>query len=232
MMVDIYSDGKYLEENPTWHVEDSPWKAKQIKEILTRNNLNLETICEVGCGAGEILNQLNHNYSSSILYKGFEISPQAYELCKRIENDNIKFSLKNFLEADEEYFDLVMLIDVIEHIEDIYTFLRAIKSKGLYKLFHIPLEICSVNLIKRSSLVISRQKYGHIHLFTKELALELLRSEGYEVIDYIYTPVFEQSINHSILGKIISIPQKFSWKMNSDFGIRIFGGVSILVLTK
>ena len=143
-----------------------------------------------------------------------------------------KFYLKNFLEADEEYFDLVMLIDVIEHIEDIYTFLRAIKGKGLYKLFHIPLEISSVNLIKSSSLVSSRQKYGHIHLFTKELALELLRSEGYEVVDYIYTPVFEQSINLSILGKIIKIPQKFSWKMNNDFGIRIFGGVSILVLAK
>ena len=53
-----YNDGGYLSENPDWHVGDSPWKAQQIHKIIDRNKLSPRTICEVGCGAGEILRQL------------------------------------------------------------------------------------------------------------------------------------------------------------------------------
>jgi ubiquinone/menaquinone biosynthesis C-methylase UbiE len=56
----MYVSGEYLQNNPMWHVEDSPWKAKQILKILGRNNIAPGTICEVGCGAGEILAQLQH----------------------------------------------------------------------------------------------------------------------------------------------------------------------------
>ena len=51
----IYTNGYYLEKNPTWHVEDSSWKAKNIIKMMKRNNIVPKTICEVGCGAGEIL---------------------------------------------------------------------------------------------------------------------------------------------------------------------------------
>jgi hypothetical protein len=36
----IYRDGTYLKNNETWHVEDSPWKAKHIATILQNNNIN------------------------------------------------------------------------------------------------------------------------------------------------------------------------------------------------
>ncbi len=48
-MTQIYEDGTYLDNNPGWHEEDSPWKAKQIDNIIKKNSLNPKTICEVGC---------------------------------------------------------------------------------------------------------------------------------------------------------------------------------------
>lgn len=39
-MTQIYNDGTYHENNPTWHEEDSPWKALQIQKIIERNSLN------------------------------------------------------------------------------------------------------------------------------------------------------------------------------------------------
>ena len=53
----MYNDGEYLKNNPMWHIEDSEWKAEQISKIISRTNLQLKKVCEVGCGAGEILNQ-------------------------------------------------------------------------------------------------------------------------------------------------------------------------------
>ena len=48
LSVDIYTDGEYLEKNPTWHVEESSFKAKYILELLKRNNLSPRTICDAG----------------------------------------------------------------------------------------------------------------------------------------------------------------------------------------
>lgn len=58
MTTQIYTDGKYLQENPTWHLEDSPWKAEHILRMMQKNQLMPRSICEVGCGAGGILQQL------------------------------------------------------------------------------------------------------------------------------------------------------------------------------
>ncbi len=58
MLEEIYTSGEYLAKNPTWHIEDSSWKAMQIIRMIAQNHLAPKTICEVGCGAGEILKQL------------------------------------------------------------------------------------------------------------------------------------------------------------------------------
>jgi hypothetical protein len=36
---DRYKDGTYLKDNPTWHEEDAPFKAKYIKQIMEKNGL-------------------------------------------------------------------------------------------------------------------------------------------------------------------------------------------------
>ena len=55
----IYNDGEYKAKNSDWHVADSPWKANQISKIINKNKIVASEICEVGCGAGEILRQLS-----------------------------------------------------------------------------------------------------------------------------------------------------------------------------
>jgi len=102
----IYNKGDYLENNPTWHEEDSPWKAKHIKKILERNNLDLQNICEIGCGVGEILNQLHKNYNSDAKYVGYEVSKAAYERALAKANDNISFKEENMLlPANKDFYD-------------------------------------------------------------------------------------------------------------------------------
>ena len=119
-MIQIYEDGTYLDNNPLWHEEDSPWKAKQIRSIIEKNSLNLKSICEIGCGAGEILNQLSEQYADDKEFVGYGISPQAFKLCNKKSKNNLIFKLSDLLEDTAVYFDIVMAFDVFEHVEDYF----------------------------------------------------------------------------------------------------------------
>src|SRR5579863_7459919 len=99
----IYSDGAYLAQNPNWHVEDSPWKARHIERILRQNAIAPRTIAEIGCGAGEILVQLQKAFPNSE-FCGFEVSPQAFALCRERERAHIRFHLKDVLEEETGAF--------------------------------------------------------------------------------------------------------------------------------
>ncbi|MBK6523379.1 MAG: hypothetical protein IPG08_14280 [Sphingobacteriaceae bacterium] len=57
-MDDIYNNQNYLSNNPLWHQEDSAFKAGLIHSILEENKIAYASVCEVGCGTGEILVQL------------------------------------------------------------------------------------------------------------------------------------------------------------------------------
>ena len=81
MPEEMYTRGEYLQKNPTGHLEDSPWKAVQVFRMIQRRNLAPKSICEVGCGAGEILKQLQDRMDEDCTFCGYEISGQAFDLC-------------------------------------------------------------------------------------------------------------------------------------------------------
>ncbi|HYT46073.1 MAG TPA: class I SAM-dependent methyltransferase, partial [Methylomirabilota bacterium] len=187
MLENMYTSGKYAAKHPNWHVEDSLWKAKQIIRMMAQNNIVPKTICEVGCGAGEILKQLQENMDNQCTLWGYEISPQAFELCKSRENEKLHFELADITQEKDAFFDLILLIDIIEHLEDYFSFLREIKSKSRYKILHIPLDLIMPSILNDSMLIKTREVYGHIHYFTRKTALQMLKDLGYEVIDTFYT---------------------------------------------
>src|SRR4051794_23494438 len=115
-MPNIYTDGEYLQKNPQYHVEDSPWKAKQILKMLAKQQLHPQTVCEIGCGAGEVLRQLQLQLPSETRFFGYEISPQGIELCRARQNERLQFFNEDLLASKVEPFDLLLCIDVFEHV--------------------------------------------------------------------------------------------------------------------
>lgn len=226
---DIYLDETYLDKNPTWHVEDSPWKAQQIQKMLRKHDIVVDTICEVGCGAGEILRQLSLERPKTMFF-GYELSPQAFELCKARGSARVKFFLQNILEQDA-HFDVLLCIDVFEHVEDYMGFLRSLKSKATYQVFHIPLDI-TVASVLRKTIVRARRSVGHLHYFTAETALATLRDCGYEVVDYFFTPSFNDLPAKTRNNNIARLPRKFLYAISPRLMVTLLGGCSLLVLTK
>src|SRR4028118_961367 len=97
----IYVDGGYLEHNPTWSEEDSPWKANLIFNMMQKNAIQPRTVIEVGCGAGRILKELSLKTPSAASYTGYDISPQAIAIAKKKENDLLRFHKEDFLLLQE-----------------------------------------------------------------------------------------------------------------------------------
>jgi SAM-dependent methyltransferase len=246
MIKELYISGDYLLKNPTWHVGESPWKAKEIIRTLERNHIAPKTICEVGCGAGEVLRLLQMKMESECIFSGYEISPQAFELSKSRENERLHFKLQDFMQEKGVHFDLILVLDVLEHMENPYDLLRDIKSKSPYKIIQFPLDI-SVRSVLRDQIVMYRETYGHIHYFTKSVALRMLEEMGYEVLDCFYTseiiPLPWDTIKSNprvlvrkILGKIkrglLGAPGKLLFVINQDLAERIFGGWRLLILAR
>jgi cyclopropane fatty-acyl-phospholipid synthase-like methyltransferase len=227
----IYDDGAYLRRNPTWHAEDSPWKARQIEKILRRNNLSPRSIAEVGCGAGEILVQLQKAFPNSD-YFGFEVSPQAFSLCRERENSRIHFQLKDLCAEETEDFDVLLAIDVLEHIDDYLGFLKSLRNKARLKIFHIPLDLSLQTLFRVGPILKQRQVVGHLHYFFKDTALATLKHCGYEVIDSFYTPAAIEGARLSLGARLLKFPRKFLFNINADATVRILGGYSLLVLAR
>jgi hypothetical protein len=230
-MSEMYSDGRYLANNPSWHEEDSPWKTNQVIRMLDRHRLDVTSVCEVGYGAGEILNRLAKHYPTKDFF-GYEISPQAFELSMQKAGPNLSFRLEDLTEQDDQHFDLLMAIDVFEHIEDYIGFLRKLRPRATYKLFHIPLDLSVQTVLRSGPISNNRTNYGHLHFFTKETALATLKEADYQILDSFYTPGALELPNRGWKGRLLRAPRKLSFRVSEDLAVRVFGGYSLLVLAK
>lgn len=131
-----------------------------------------------------------------------------------------------------DHFDIVMAIDVFEHIEDYFGFLRGLRAKAEFKIFHIPLDL-SVQTVLRASPIIKRRKaVGHIHYFTKETAFATLKDTGHEIVDYFYTRGSLELPDRGWRANLLKYPRKIAFTVNEDLTVRILGGYSLLVLAK
>lgn len=227
----LYVDGEYLAKNPAWHVEESAWKARHVLRMLRQNRVSPRTVCDVGCGAGEVLKQLKENLDRECVFWGYDISPQAIDLAKTRTCESLHFERGDFGQETNKFFDLILVLDVIEHLPDYFSFLQRLKVRGRVKIFHIPLDLSVQTLLRKNGLVKRREMYAHLHYFSKETALRTLSDAGYEVLDFFYTP---RSIDFgSTPGQtLLRLPRKLLFKIHKDSTVRVLGGFSLLVLAR
>jgi hypothetical protein len=225
----IYSDGKYIECNQTWHAEDSLWKAQQITRLLQRNGLSLASVCEVGCGAGGILYQLSLTMPRT-RFVGYERSPQAMALCRARNAPDVDFRAGDIFDS-ADFFDCLLCIDVFEHVEDYMGFLRKLRGKAKYKVFHIPLDV-SLFSILHSSMMRARSSVGHLHYFTRETALATLTDCGYRVVDGFFTAPFNGLPTRTLRARLASLPRRALFALSPSLAATTLGACSYIALAE
>lgn len=227
----VYADGEYLKNNPGWHVDESPFKVGEIVRMLERNRLQPKTICDVGCGAGEVLRLLQQRLDDKCAFWGYDISPQALEMCKSRSNDGLQFKLGDVSQDEGAFFDLMLVLDVVEHVEDYFGFLNAIRPKSDLKIFHIPLDLSVQTVLRKRGLQKRRELHRHIHYFTRQTAIETLKDCGYTLLDCCFTS-HSLACGTEIGQKIARLPRKICFAIHQELTVRILGGYSLLVLAR
>jgi SAM-dependent methyltransferase len=225
---DPHINGEYFKNNPTWHVEYSPWKAENIHQLIERRQLRPERICEVGCGAGEVLRQLQLKMDPRCSFTGFDIAPTAIEMAKERENARLHFKLADFGELETPPFDLLLILEVVDHVEDYLGFLRMLKQRAEWKVFSFSLDISVQSVLRSGVFTQRREMHSHLHHFNKETALETLQYAGYEVLDYVfYAPGAVTG-----MAKLAKPIRALFFRLAPDLTVRLLGGYSLLILAR
>ena len=189
-------------------------------------------ICEVGCGAGEVLKQLQATMDPACEFWGYDISPQALALCQTRANDRLHFALGDVPRDRVAPFDLILVLDVMEHLEDYYSFLRALRPQASSLILHLPLELSVQTILRRQALTYTQAAYGHLHYFTKETALQAVRTAGYEVLDAVYTRRALEQPSRQLPRRLMRLPRALLFALHQDMAVRVLGGLGLLVLAR
>jgi 2-polyprenyl-3-methyl-5-hydroxy-6-metoxy-1,4-benzoquinol methylase len=227
---DIYADGTYRANNPDWHSADSAWKADRIAAILTRNSVDFTSCIEVGCGAGQVLARLSQQMPGKH-FSGYDVSPDPAKFWAARPDAGLTYHLQDFTEADE-CSDLLLLIDVFEHIEDYMGFLRKLARRARWFVFHIPLDMHMSGLLRDRQLH-ARRQVGHLHYFSRATALATLADTGYVVIEDEFTNLsHETTEGRRALTIFANVARTGLHAISPNLAAKVLGGYSLLALCR
>jgi hypothetical protein len=226
----IYEDGSYKSNNPAWHSADSPWKASRIAAILTRNSVDFGSCVEVGCGAGQVLANLAAQMPGK-KFSGYDVSQDAARLWPTEPIAGVSYHLQDFMKVNDST-ELLLLIDVFEHIEDYMGFLRKLAGRAHWFVFHIPLDMHLSGLL-RDRQVHARRQVGHLHYFSRATALATLADTGYVVIDDELTNLAHETTDGArALTKIANVARSGLQAISPNLAAKLLGGYSLLALCR
>lgn len=224
-----YTDGSYLSDTGNWHESDAQWKARHVITMLKRADYRPSSICDIGCGSGGLLAHLHEHLPKTVCFTGYDISPQAISLAEDKAKSGLEFFNEDFFEHCSKRFDVILLIDVFEHVADYLGFLERCTPYADCFIFHIPLELSALWIMREWPILRRRKSVGHLHHFSKATALETLRYCGYTINDSFYTASGFQPPDYSLKATIRDLPKKIMFQLHADFTVKLMGGHSLMV---
>lgn len=114
-------------------------RAHYFQKII--KGLNFTKILDAGTGSGVYANYLYYHFPKAVTY-AIDINKEMIKQAKKLFPSRIHFTLGDILYLKKRnYFDLIVCIDVLEHILDnkkaLKNFSQALESKGKL-IIHVP----------------------------------------------------------------------------------------------
>jgi len=190
--------------------------------------LSYSRLMDIGCGAG-VTSQWLKQRRASVEAIGVEIDIDAARQANQVLDRVIVVDIGRDLDFADEYsgkIDLLLLLDILEHLQDPWTFLdkikRVVKDQGCV-IASIP---NTRNLKVILPLVLLGQwRYGHsglldrthLRFFTRKSILELFESAGLVVDRIAPTGPIERRCIKSAAGALAFVLNKASGGATTEF---------------
>ena len=209
-MVDVVSN-LYLDKEDDYFSQ----VRSEIEDLLP--NYSKETL-DIGCGDGATLEWIKASKRCEKTY-GIEISESSYLKAKKILDETLNINIekeKNFFMKKK--FDLILVLDVIEHLIDPWKFLNLIKSRlneGGSIIISVP-NIRHYSILK-DLIFFGNWEYSqsgildrtHLRFFTKKTLKKIFEKEKLNI-----EMLKKYPIDYSGKAKILN---KISFNLFSDF---------------
>lgn len=112
-------------------------ELRNLRNII--KDIKFESVLDVGCGTGSLL-EIILNINPAAQLSGIDLSDQSIKICKE------KFNSDNFwvMDCSREYsnqqFDLILCVDVIEHVKNDQDFLNNLSKMANKSIIIVTLE--------------------------------------------------------------------------------------------
>jgi SAM-dependent methyltransferase len=185
---DLNTPKLWDKRNNRAHIErsDSPMtyhKIKIISEFIQNKSLH---ILNIGCGSGDMENRIFRlEGKNNLMWAGIDISPKSVVKCQK-EFKNANFSMGDIrkLKFENAIFDMVVLMEILEHIRPRDTF-KALKEVnrvlkvGGNLIVSVPLNEGLKEMVKKGE-----NTNAHVRDYTLEILKSELLISGFEVVSF------------------------------------------------
>jgi SAM-dependent methyltransferase len=200
-MKELYTEGKYAEQYPDWHLEDSPHKVEDllpsILALIDSKNLAEIKIADIGAGVGGVLSHLEKQIREvrptvTVRTVGYEISPYAVEAAKNLfpQLEMRQRSVNN----DDGPYDVALFVDVLEHLENPWEILRVVRKVASHIAVRQPL-LESFSTFRGRNYRHQRLHWGHIAYFNYYSFIDLAEATGWTPLHIKLTAPWELAGN-------------------------------------
>jgi hypothetical protein len=126
--------------------------------------------------------------------------------------------------------DLVLCLDVAEHVADDVGLLRGLSRIGPRLIVRSPLDLSVLDILRPKRLMSARDRYGHLHAYTRRLALGRVEEAGWTV---------EASRLHRIPPRTVTLRERVAdtvrrgaFRLAPRATVDTLGGWSLLILAR
>jgi predicted TPR repeat methyltransferase len=180
------------------------------------------SILDYGCGSGSVIDKCSRLLIAKHFY-GYD----PFYVHETSENkDNVTFSSEL---NEQNFYNLIMALDVVEHLQDLDKFLELASKHSGYLYLHVPLEINFYSILSGDHVKTFRT-FGHINFFTEELLLERLRSHGFSTVSINYLNTMQAINPKSLMGHLRKWLASVVFMMSIKYCAKLLNGITVSIL--
>lgn len=232
-----YTSGNYWQK---YSHSESSYKVNLLIGAAEKAGLSFQEGfqgIEVGCGNGAFLIPLEQTLKKSLNHfhlTGYDISSNGIALAEKqvakYSNTCLSFEVGSAADIHKKV-DYIFLMDVLEHVENPYKFLRELRNKANYIFLHLPLENSLAHIVL-GRLRRSYESFHHLHFFSWDSARIMLEECGYKLIAHQFTGGCRASLDiHGTLStKVLRHARFMAYHFLPNVTVAMAGGSVMIVI--